>query len=598
MNAFLSATERRALRRAVHLLDLDQTRFIGSVATGALGLGSAIGLSAVAAWMIARACQVPDVVALGVAPVAVRLLGISRSVLRYCERLLSHDTALRGMTSLRTHLYEILSASRTDTVAGLHRGDVLARVGADVDAVGDLVVRCYLPMAVAAAVCTITSAALALVHPLAGLALAACLLLAGIIGPLVTIRAARAAELARQEQATDLSATVLTTLEGGSELRVSARLPRVMDDLAALETHLASPRDRGARPAAAAAAVDVAAMGLAVVAGLLIGVPAVAGGMDPVWLAVIALVPLAAFEATSALGPASVQLVASAGAATRIVDLIDRAEASRADAPSPRPLPPITEGGPRLRARALAVGWPNGPVVADGIDLDLAPGDRRGPGAPAGGRPTAHHRTPGRRPKPHGGELTLDGVSPWTARRADAARRITLTAEDAHIFATTVLENLRVADGALTPAQARVLLKRAGLDDWLAGLPLGLDTPLASDATTLSGGERRRLLLARALAAPAPLMVLDEPGEHLEPATADRLVADLLHAGDESEGRARGVLLVTHRLSALGGADEVLVLEAPESGGPATIARRGAHIRLAARNESYRWSLEQETRLR
>lgn len=93
-------------------------------------------------------------------------------------------------------------------------------------------------------------------------------------------------------------------------------------------------------------------------------------------------------------------------------------------------------------------------------------------------------------------------------------------------------------------------------------------------------------------------MVLDEPGEHLEPATADRLVADLLHAGDESEGRARGVLLVTHRLSALGGADEVLVLEAPESGGPATIARRGAHIRLAARNESYRWSLEQETRLR
>lgn len=598
MNAFLSATERRALRRAVHLLDLDQTRFIGSVATGALGLGSAIGLSAVAAWMIARACQVPDVVALGVAPVAVRLLGISRSVLRYCERLLSHDTALRGMTSLRTHLYEILSASRTDTVAGLHRGDVLARVGADVDAVGDLVVRCYLPMAVAAAVCTITSAALALVHPLAGLALAACLLLAGIIGPLVTIRAAQAAELARQEQATDLSATVLTTLEGGSELRVSARLPRVMDDLAALETHLASTRDRGARPAAAAAAVDVAAMGLAVVAGLLIGVPAVAGGMDPVWLAVIALVPLAAFEATSALGPASLQLVASAGAATRIVDLIDRAEASRADAPSPRPLPPITEGGPRLRARALAVGWPNGPVVADGIDLDLAPGDRRAIVGPSGAGKTTLLLTLAGLLEPKGGELTLDGVSPWTARRADAARRITLTAEDAHIFATTVLENLRVADGALTPAQARVLLKRAGLDDWLAGLPLGLDTPLASDATTLSGGERRRLLLARALAAPAPLMVLDEPGEHLEPATADRLVADLLHAGDESEGRARGVLLVTHRLSALGGADEVLVLEAPESGGPATIARRGAHIRLAARNESYRWSLEQETRLR
>ena len=80
MNAFLSATERRALRRAVHLLDLDQTRFIGSVATGPLGPGSAIGLSAVAAWMIARACPVPDGVAFGVAPVEARPLRVSPPV--------------------------------------------------------------------------------------------------------------------------------------------------------------------------------------------------------------------------------------------------------------------------------------------------------------------------------------------------------------------------------------------------------------------------------------------------------------------------------------------------------------------------------------
>ena len=104
MRALLSQRERRALRRAVGLLDLNRTRFAASVATGALGLGSAIGLSIVAAWMIARASQVPDVVALGVAPVAVRLFGISRSVLRYCERLMSHDTPLRGLSARRTHL--------------------------------------------------------------------------------------------------------------------------------------------------------------------------------------------------------------------------------------------------------------------------------------------------------------------------------------------------------------------------------------------------------------------------------------------------------------------------------------------------------------
>jgi len=248
MSILLSPAERRALKRAVGLLDLNWTRFAASVAIGSLGLGSALGLSTVAAWMIARASQVPDVVALGVAPVAVRLFGISRSVLRYCERLLSHDTALRGMSALRAHLYERLATSRADTVVGLRRGDVLARVGADVDAVGDLVVRSYLPMAVAACVGSATSIGMALIHPASGLILAACLLLAGMVGPLVTARAARASELARQGHATDLSAIVLTALEGGDELSVSGRLPRLMDELAGLEARPSSAPGRGARP--------------------------------------------------------------------------------------------------------------------------------------------------------------------------------------------------------------------------------------------------------------------------------------------------------------------------------------------------------------
>ena len=603
MSILLSPAERRALKRAVGLLDLNWTRFAASVAIGSLGLGSALGLSTVAAWMIARASQVPDVVALGVAPVAVRLFGISRSVLRYCERLLSHDTALRGMSALRAHLYERLATSRADTVVGLRRGDVLARVGADVDAVGDLVVRSYLPMAVAACVGSATSIGMALIHPASGLILAACLLLAGMVGPLVTARAARASELARQGHATDLSAIVLTALEGGDELSVSGRLPRLMDELAGLEARLSSARDRGARPAA----VDTAAMGLAVVGALLVGGQAViTGDLAPVWLAVIVLVPLAAFEVTSALGPATVQLVTSAGAAARIVELTDRAdqadraEAPRAAAPDPEPLPALSDGGPRLRARGLAVGWPDGPVVAEGIDLDLAPGDRLAITGPSGVGKTTLLATLAGLLEPKGGELTLDGTAPWAAQRSDVARRITLTAEDAHVFATTVLENLRVANGTLSSQDARALLRRAGLGDWLTGLPQGLDTLLSSDATTLSGGERRRLLLARALAAPAPLMLLDEPGEHLEAATADRLVADLLQAGngaedtEEAEETARGVLLVTHRLSALESADEVLVLGIPEPGEPATIVRRGTHTRLSAQDASYRWSLEHE----
>ena len=600
LSPVLSPRERRALRRAVGLLDLDSSRFVLAVLAGTAGMASAVALSGVAAWLIARASQMPDVVALGVAPVAVRLFGVSRSVLRYCERLVSHDTALRGMGALRTRLYEALAAARTDTVAGLRRGDVLARVGSDIDAVGDLVVRAYLPATVAAVLGAATSVGVGLVYWPAGLILAICLLLSGLGAPLATIRSARMVEQARQRQATELSAEVLAVLEGAPELMVCGRLADSMHQVASREENLVRLRDRAAVPAAIAAALDVAAMGMAVVGNLVIGVGAVAAGqLAPVWLAVIVLVPLAAFEAISALGPASVQLVRSAGAACRIVELIEAAETSAsagaAVCPDARKLPTPSAHGPRLRARNLSVGWPGGPVVAEGIDLDLRVGSRVAIVGPSGiGKSTLLATLAGLL-EPRGGTLTLDGVPPWQVARSQAAARVCLTAEDAHVFHTNVLENLRVARGDVTPAEARQLLDQAGLGDWLEALPDGVETVVGTDAATLSGGERRRLLLARALAAPAPLMLLDEPGEHLDATTADRLVADLLTVGAR---QGRGTLLVTHRLSSLAYADEVLVMGRPPQTNaeqaPATILHRGSHRDLQDVSEAYRWSLSQE----
>ena len=596
LSSALSARERQSLRRALTLLHLNRSSFALAVLAGTAGTASAVALSGVAAWLIARASQMPDVVALGVAPVAVRLFGISRSVLRYCERLVSHDTALRGMGVLRTRLYQALASARTDTVAGLRRGDVLARVGGDIDAVGDLVVRAYLPAAVAAVLGTATSLGVGVVYWPAGLILAACLLLSGLGAPLATIRSARLSEQARQRQATELSAEVLAVLEAAPELTVSGRLPDSMRQAASREESLARLRDRAAIPAAIAAALDVAAMGIAVVGNLVVGVDAVATGqLAPVWLAVIVLVPLAAFDVPSTLGPASVQLVRSAGAACRIVELIETAESGAQASPTTRELPVPSTQGPRLRARNLAVGWPGGPIVADGIDLDLHVGRRVAIVGPSGiGKSTLLATLAGLL-EPRGGSLTLDGVPLWRITRPDAAARVCLTAEDAHVFHTSVLENLRVARGDVSPVEAAELLRQAGLGDWLEALPDGVSTIIGTNATTLSGGERRRLLLARALAAPAPLMLLDEPGEHLDPATADRLVTDLLAAGTR-EGR--GTLLVTHRLSALAHADEILIMgrppQAAEEQAPATILHRGRHHELKDTSEAYRWSLSQE----
>ncbi|QPL04683.1 MULTISPECIES: thiol reductant ABC exporter subunit CydC [Actinomyces] len=605
MSLILTPAERHALDRATRMLGLDYGRFALSVLTGALGLASAVALSGIAAWLIARASLTDVVVALGVAPVLVRLFGVSRSLLRYCERLVSHDTALRGMNALRTRVYEVMASSRTDTVAALRRGDVLARVGADVDRVGDLVVRAYLPAAVAATVGLLTSLIVGLIYWPAGLILAACLLLAGLGGPLMTVRAARAAELARQEESTDLAAISLTVLEDGAELGVLGRMGPVMDALESTEARMAAARDRAARPAAAAAAVDALAMGLSVIGSILVGLPAVhSGALSAEWLAVITLLPLSAFEATAALGPASVQLVTSAGAAVRVIELVEAAEASRATVPAPTPLPPLDEaqGGPVLRARGLAVGWPGGPVVAQGIDLELRPGRSLAIAGPSGiGKTTLLYTLAGLL-APRAGTVELDGVPVWSAPRAQVHERLSVTTEDAHVFATSVLENLRVAWGRLDAPTAEEHLAAAGLEDWYRALPQGLDTMLGEGGQGVSGGERRRLLLARALCSPARLMMLDEPAEHLDPATADRLVGGLLAVGHEDSAlvgaeSARGVLVVTHRLSALAGADEVIVLGRPDAqapSAPATVTDRGTHDELRGRNTAYAWSLAQE----
>lgn len=578
--SLLTRSQWRALTRALGLLDLAWSRVWLAVVTGALGLGSSVALTATSAWLIARASQMPHVLDLTVAAVGVRTFGISRSVLRYAERIVSHGVALRGMAALREQVYVRLADSPVETVAGLRRGDLLVRTGADVDAIGDLVVRALLPAGIALVVGTGTVAVVAWLSPASGLILLACLLLAGTLGPLLHARAARASELAQVEERAALAATALTMVDGGADLTVSGRLADVRADLAGIEAELDRLRERAARPAALAAGLDVAAMALAVLGAILVGIPALVGGtLAPVELAVVVLTPLAAFEATSTLGAAAVQLVRSAGAAERVMALLDAAAA-----PDLRTEEVPETASPVLTARDLAVGWPGGPVVATGVDLTVAPGRAIAVVGPSGiGKTTLLATLAGLLPA-RDGAVNLAGVSVAGATRRSVARHVTMTAEDAHIFATTVLENLRVARGDLTAEEADHLLRRCGLASWLDALPQGLDTMLGADGATVSGGERRRILLARALASPAPLLLIDEPAEHLDQATAERIMKDLLDLPRREPGR--GVVVVTHHLAALGAADEVVLLQ-PMGDGPATVWDRGTHEDLVGRNAVY-----------
>ncbi|MGN8246082.1 thiol reductant ABC exporter subunit CydC [Cellulomonas soli] len=577
---------RGTLRRAVRLLDVSPRRAALAVLLGTLALGCAVALAAVSAWLIARASQMPPVLTLSVATVAVRTFGIGRGVLRYTERLVSHDLALRGMATLRTTVYTRLADGSTASLVALRRGDLLTRVGADVDAVGDVVVRGLLPAAVAATLGVGTVAAMAAFWPPAAAALTVALLAAGLLAPTLTARAARQTEARAVHAHADMTGTALGLLDDPGPLTVAGRVGAELAALRSADTEIARATDAGARTAALAAAMGPLAMGFAVLAALVTGVPAVAAGqLAPVELAVIVLTPLAAFEATSLLPAAAVQMQRSRASAARVLALLDGAGSTPPQPATPRQ-PGVAAGPhPALVASELACGWPGRAPVLAGLDLDVRPGRSVAlVGASGAGKTTTLLTLGGLLPRT-GGTLTLDGTDVAVLASDQVAAAVVVTTEDAHVFGTTVLENLRVARGDVTTDEARHALVTVGLGPWLDLLPDGLQTLLGPDARTVSGGERRRLLLARALLSPAPLLLVDEPAEHLDGPAADALLRTLL-AGAREQGR--GVVVVTHRLSALDAADEVLQLA------DGHVTARGTHAHLLATVEDYREAHERE----
>lgn len=617
--AFISREELRNLRLTYRMMRLNRTNMALAILLGVSTLACAIGLSVVAAWLIARAAQIDALwMDLAVAAVAVRFFGIGRALFRYLERLASHKVALLGVADLRHTVYRILAGRPAKNIAALRRGEILARTGGDVDSVGDFVVKSVLPGMVTAITAIATVILFWFLAPLAALTLLICLLMAGVVGPLLTIRSARIAELASQQAQIELTASAQNLMMNASELAVSGRLQAAQDHLNQVEQVIQRLKDKAARPSAIAAFIDNISMGAAVLCGFLIGTPLVVSGqLWDVNLAILVLAPLAAFEGTSQLAAAAVQLVSSGAAATRLVDLMGGADYVEAalkqiyaadTAPTSNAAPkaavnvegqraeisPVTEVEAHLVAKDLEIGWPDGPIIASGIDLELFPGKALAIVGRSGiGKSTLLYTLAGLIP-PRGGSLTLGGHDITALPRPTLSEKIVMTAEDAHIFATTALENIRVARANVGSVEAEKLLQEAGMGPWLQAAPDGLDTKLGMDGAALSGGERRRILLARALATPAQLLALDEPGEHLDGALADQLVSDLLATGKSGE---RGVLLVTHRLSALDGADEVIVLgklDSENEEGVTHITARGTHASLVETNPTYRWNLEQE----
>ena len=555
-----------ALWRATRLAAPGRRRLWLSLAMGVLAAGAGIALLATSGYLISAAALGPPILTLTVAIVGVRTFAILRSTARYAERLSSHDVALRVLSRARRTFYDRLVPLVPGGLPRLRSGDILSRAVGDVDALQHLYVRALGPPVVAVIVCAGAAVAAWFMLPAAGIALAVLLAAGAIVLPAIAGAAGRRAGRRQAPARAALTAEVLEAVQFAPELAAYGLEDDRIARVAAADRSLARTSRSDASIGATGTGLVVALAGAAAAVVLAVAIPSVSGGtMDGVWLAALALLALAAVDALAPLPAAAQHLSATATAARRLEEVTDRPPpVTDPDHPVPvGPRPGLALEGARLRYSA------SGPWVLDGVDLRLDPGRRVAVVGPSGAGKSTIANVLVRFRDLNGGRATIDGRDVRDHAQDDVRRAVRLCEQDAHLFATTIRDNVRVGAPGIDDAAVRHALDRAGLGDWIARLPDGLDTQVGEAGAQVSGGQRSRIALARALASGAPVLILDEPTAHLDAASTRAFVDDLAAGAREAS-----VLLITHSPIGLEEFDEVLLLE------HGRVAARGPHEEL------------------
>jgi ATP-binding cassette subfamily C protein CydCD len=343
---------------------------------------------------------------------------------------------------------------------------------------------------------------------------------------------------------------VLEATETATELRMwqaeSRAIGRVVD--ASEQMGRSTTRAAAWLGCARGIVLAVAGAGVAVMAAATATMHA-EGTISGPTLALLILIPLALGETAAGLPDAG-----ALAARTRAAEERLSAISSRTPAVSEPVVPVPAAEDTGVRADGVTVTW-NGRDVLGGMSLALAAGERIGVVGPSGSGKSTLASLMMRFVDPSQGRVGLGGRDLSALALDDVRSRVGLVDDDPHVFASTLVENVRLARPGAEDCEVELALRRAGLGPWLDALPDGLDTWLGDGHAQVSGGERARLAIARSLLADQPVLVLDEPTAHLDSATAELLASEVL-ADD-----ARSVLWITHGTVGLDRVDRVVDLQ-------------------------------------
>jgi ATP-binding cassette subfamily C protein CydC len=480
-------------------------------------------------------------------PLILRVTGIGRVVLRYFERLVGHDATFRALADLRVWFFRGLAARSAGGLGFRHAGDMLSRLVNDVEALDGLYLRIILPLAGALLLIPAVGLLIGRHSPSLGVAVALLLGFAAFVLPLLVARTAETAGTELAEAASGLRVAALDTFAGLREVRAFAAEGRMTARINAGEAVLVR---RQRQVAGRIALANAAALLCGQVA--LLAVLADTGLGWETQIGAVFLV-VASFEAIALMPRAGIAAGTAAGAAARVLAIADGPE-TLADPAQPARMP----HGTGLRFEKIGFSWaPDSPPVFDALSLDVPPGTRVAILGPSGSGKSTLAALALKVVVPQSGRVTMGGTDIATLAAADSRHRIAWLGQTTHLFDDTIRANLLLGRPDAKDSELWEALHQAAIGGWVGELPDGLDTWLGEGGALVSGGQGRRIALARTLLTRAPILILDEPCAGLDAETERDFLTTLF-----ANTTGRSVILIVHRLTGVEKLDRIWRLSA------------------------------------
>lgn len=550
----------------------------------AITMMSAVALMATSGWLISRAAQMPPVLELSIAVVGVRTFALSRGVARYAERLVSHNATFKSLGKIRSSLYEKLETLAPSGLSAFRNGDLMSRLVADVDEIQNLPLRVFLPISSGIVAAIFAVVATWLIFPIAGLVLLLSVTFVAVVSPWLTSRLAAKSERETSDIRGELAEELNAFFVGSADILMLDAADMSLERITNLDAELTNRSQRLAGSLGIASALTVIAQGVAILVSISAAIQAVnVGKLDGVLLVVIALIPMAAFESVASFPAAALSFARVRGSAQRICEVLDAGD------PITNPSTCENVSGNKISVESVSARWPNSTRKAiTEIDLLVEPGSQIGLVGGSGSGKSSIAAVLAKFLSPSEGKYSLGDIDSTNLAGESIREIVKLSLQDSHIFATSIAENLKLAwpdhDQSPTDDQLWAALDKALLSDWVRSLTKGLNTVVGERGTSMSGGQRQRLVAARMFLADPDVWILDEPTEHLNDELADELVASLLSASD-----GKTLILATHRIMDTTALDQALVLDQgsiKELGSPSHLMKNSANYQRLWDRES------------